>query len=235
LTTANAIQPSPVPDHPLRVVVADDHYLVREGLRQLLEVDDAVQVVATASDAAELRAAVAHEEPDVVVTDIRMPPTHTVEGIEVAHTLRAERSTLGVVVLSHHADAAYALELFRDGTEYLAYLLKDRVGDREQVLGAVRAVAVGGSVIDPTVVEGLLNRRSRQEQSPVSRLTARERDVLEAMAAGLSNGAIAERLHLSVSAVEKNVNAIFVKLDLRNEPSVHRRVGAVLAYLAHPS
>ena len=218
----------------LRVVIADDHYLVREGLRQLLEVDDAVRVVATASDAAELVAAVEAEAPDVVVTDIRMPPTHTIEGIDAAHALRADNPGLGVVVLSHHADAAYALELFRDGTDHLAYLLKDRVGDRDQVLGAVQAVAAGGSVIDPTVVEGLLNRRSRREQSPVSRLTARERDVLEAMAAGLSNGAIAERLHLSVSAVEKNVNAIFVKLDLRNEPSVHRRVGAVLAYLAHP-
>ena len=223
-----------MPEKALRVVVADDHYLVREGLRQLLEVDGAVDVVATASDVPQLLAAVQAQAPDVVVTDIRMPPTHTMEGIEVAHALRADDPRLGVVVLSHHADAAYALELFRDGTEGLAYLLKDRVGDRQQVLGALQAVAAGGSVIDPTVVEGLLNRRSRQERSPVSLLTARERDVLEAMASGLSNSAIAERLHLSVSAVEKNVNAIFTKLDLRNEPSVHRRVGAVLTYLAHP-
>jgi DNA-binding NarL/FixJ family response regulator len=223
-----------VPDQAPRVVIADDHYLVREGLRQLLEIDDAARVVATADDVPGLVTAVERHAPDVVVTDIRMPPTHTMEGIEAAHRLRASFPSLGVVVLSHHADAAYALELFRDGTDHLAYLLKDRIGDRDQVLGAVHAVTAGDSVIDPTVVEGLLNRRSRQEQSPVSRLSGRERQVLEAMAAGLSNGAIAERLHLSVSAVEKNVNAIFLKLELRNEPSVHRRVGAVLAYLAHP-
>lgn len=220
---------------PLRVVIADDHYLVREGVRQLLELGGAVQVVATASDGPELVSAVEAARPDVVVTDIRMPPTHTMEGVEVAHRLRASFPSLGVVVLSNHADAAYALELFRDGTEYFAYLLKDRVGDRDQLLAAVRAVARGDSVIDPTVVDGLLARRSRQQQSPLARLTGREREVLEAMASGLSNTAIAQRLHLSVSAVEKNVNAIFVKLDLRSEPSVHRRVGAVLAYLAHPS
>jgi DNA-binding NarL/FixJ family response regulator len=225
----------PVPDvTPLRVVIADDHYLVREGVRQLLELDASVQVVATASDAAELVAAVRAYGPDVVMTDIRMPPTHTMEGVEVAHQLRSTYPSLGVVVLSNHADAGYALELFRDGTDHLAYLLKDRVGDRDQLLAAVRAVARGGSVIDPTVVEGLLTRRARQQQSPIGRLTARERDVLEAMASGLSNTAIAERLHLSVSGVEKNVNAIFLKLDLRSEPSVHRRVGAVLAYLSHP-
>jgi DNA-binding NarL/FixJ family response regulator len=223
-----------VPDPALRVVIADDHYLVREGVRQLLELDGAVHVVATASDVPGLLAAVDTHRPDVVVTDIRMPPTHTMEGVEVAHRLRAADPSLGVVVLSNHADAAYALELFRDGTEYVAYLLKDRVGDREQLVGAVRAVASGGSVIDPTVVEGLLSRRSRQQQSPLSRLTDREREVLEAMASGLSNTAIASRLHLSVSAVEKNVNAIFGKLELRSEPSVHRRVGAVLAYLANP-
>lgn len=219
---------------PLRVVIADDHYLVREGVRQLLELDGAVRVVATVSDVPDLVAAVEAHRPDVVVTDIRMPPTHTMEGVEAAHQLRETHPSLGVVVLSNHADAAYALELFRDGTEHLAYLLKDRVGDRDQLLAAVRAVADGGSVIDPTVVDGLVARRSRQQRSPLSQLTDREREVLEAMASGLSNTAIASRLHLSVSAVEKNVNAIFGKLDLRSEPSVHRRVGAVLAYLAHP-
>lgn len=223
-----------MPDTPLRVVIADDHYLVREGVRQLLELDGAVQVVATAPDGPALVAAVDAHRPDVVVTDIRMPPTHTMEGVEAAHRLRAAYPSLGVVVLSNHADAAYALELFRDGTEFVAYLLKDRVGDRDQLLAAVRAVASGGSVIDPTVVDGLLSRRARQQQSPLSRLTDREREVLEAMASGLSNTAIGERLHLSVSAVEKNVNAIFGKLDLRSEPSLHRRVGAVLAYLANP-
>jgi DNA-binding NarL/FixJ family response regulator len=216
----------------LRVVIADDHYLVREGVRQLLETSEEVSVVSTAGDVDGLVAAVEEHQPDVVVTDIRMPPSHTTEGVEAAHRLRAERPDLGVVVLSNHAEAGYALDLFRDGTAGRAYLLKDRVGDRDQLLTAIRAVAAGSSVIDPVIVEGLLKRHSRQVESPVGRLTERERDVLEAMAGGLSNSAIARRLHLSVSAVEKNINAIFTKLDLGDEPSLHRRVGAVLAYLA---
>lgn len=219
---------------PLRLVVADDHYLVREGVRQLLEVDSGVRVVGTAADLPELLALVETHRPDVVVTDIRMPPTHTMEGIEAAHRLRRAWPSLGVVVLSNHAEAAYALELFRDGMEGFAYLLKDRVGHRDQILAAVRSVADGDSVVDPVVVDGLLHRQARQDASPLSRLTEREREVLEAMASGLSNGAIAVRLHLSVSAVEKNVNAIFTKLGFGSEPSLHRRVGAVLAYLAHP-
>lgn len=219
----------------LRVVIADDHYLVREGVKQLLELDGAARVVATAADVPELVASVEAHEPDAVVTDIRMPPTHTLEGVEAAHLLRARWPALGIVVLSNHADADYALELFKEGMSGLAYLLKDRVGDREQLLAAVRAVAAGGSVVDPVVVEGLVHRRARHDASPLARLTERERDVLEGMASGLSNGAIARQLHLSVSAVEKNVNAIFSKLELADEPSVHRRVGAVLAYLAHPS
>lgn len=222
------------PGPPLRVVVADDHYLVREGTRQLLELHGEVAVVATASNAALLHAAVAEHEPDAVVTDIRMPPTHTLEGIEAAHRIRAGWPRIGVVVLSNHADTDYALQLFTHGMAGLAYLLKDRVGDRDQLIAALRAVVAGESVIDPVVVEGLLVRRARQHTSPLSGLTGREREVLEAMAAGRSNTAIAAQLHLSVSAVEKNVNAIFSKLGLSDEPSTHRRVGAVLAYLAHP-
>lgn len=224
----------PEPGAVLRVVLADDHYLVREGTRQLLELDGQVVVLASVENAVRLMAAVDEYEPDVVITDIRMPPTHTLEGIEAAHRLREKRSDLGIVVLSNHVDPDYALALFKDGMAGLAYLLKDRVGDRDQLLAAARAVAAGESVIDPAVVEGLVHRRSRQESSPLRRLTDRERDVLEAMAAGLSNSAIAARLHLSISAVEKNVNAIFTKLGLVDEPTTHRRVGAVLAFLAHP-
>ncbi|NJC71149.1 response regulator transcription factor [Planosporangium thailandense] len=223
-----------MPDTPLRVVLADDHYLVREGTRQLLELDGQVLVVASVEDAEQLMTAVDEHHPDVVITDIRMPPTHTLEGVAAAHRLREKRSDLGIVVLSNHADPDYALELFKDGMTGFAYLLKDRVGDRSQLLAAVRAVAAGDSVIDPVVVEGLVHRRARQETSPLSRLTDRERDVLEGMAAGRTNAAIAAHLHLSVSAVEKNVNSIFSKLGLTDEPTMHRRVGAVLTYLAHP-
>jgi DNA-binding NarL/FixJ family response regulator len=222
------------PDSPLRVVLADDHYLVREGTRQLLELDGQVVVVASVADAEQLMTAVDEHRPDVVITDIRMPPTHTLEGVAAAHRLREKRTDLGIVVLSNHADPDYALELFKDGMTGLAYLLKDRVGDRSQLLAAVRAVAAGDSVIDPVVVEGLVHRRARQQASPLSTLTDREREVLEGMAAGRTNAAIAAHLYLSVSAVEKNVNSIFSKLGLSDEPTVHRRVGAVLAFLAYP-
>lgn len=214
----------------LRVVVADDHYLVREGVRQVLELDDDVRVVAAVGDPVALEAAVGEHRPDVVVTDIRMPPGHRTEGIAAAHRIRVDHPETGVVVLSAHADEAYAYELFRDGTEGLAYLLKERVGDRDQLLAAVRAVTTGGSVIDPAVVESMLSRRRRQERSRLDSLTAREVDVLERMATGLSNPAIAAALHLSVSAVEKHISSIFTKLGLVGE-ATHRRVAAVLAFL----
>ncbi len=216
---------------PLRVVVADDHYLVREGTRQLLELGGEVEVVASAGDASELLAAVAEHEVDVVVTDIRMPPCHHLEGIEAAHAIRAAHPDVGVVVLSGHADGAYAMELFKDGTAGLAYLLKDRVGDRQQLLAAVRATAAGDSMVDPVVVESLVRRLAAGLESGLDRLTDRERTVLERMAAGLSNPSIAADLHLSVSAVEKNINAIFTKLGLLEEDKTHRRVAAVLAWL----
>jgi DNA-binding NarL/FixJ family response regulator len=215
----------------LRVVIADDHYLVREGTKQLLQLDGDIEVVDCVGDAVELLSSVGRLRPDVVITDIRMPPTHRLEGIEAAHRLRELFPTLGVVVLSNHADQEYALALFGRGTGGLAYLLKERVGDREELLRAIRETAAGRSVIDPVVVEGLVERRARQESSRIALLTDREREVLESMAGGRSNTAIAVSLHLTVSAVEKNINAIFSKLGLSDEPATHRRVAAVLAYL----
>lgn len=214
----------------VRVVLADDHYLVREGTRQLLELDGSVAVVATCGDVPSLLRAVEQERPDVVVTDVRMPPTHSMEGIRAAQELRRADPRLGVVVLSAHADEAYAVELFREGTAGLAYLLKDRVGERAELVRAVRETAAGRSVIDPVVVEALVRRRCADDR--VSHLTERERQVLELMAAGRTNASIASALHLTVSSVEKNVNAIFSKLGLNDEPDTHRRVAAVLAWLA---
>lgn len=216
----------------IRVVIADDNYIVREGTRHLLEDTAAVDVTATVGNATELQQAVDHLAPDAVIVDIRMPPGHTMEGIEAAHELRARHPGVGVVVLSGHADPAYAMELFKNGTAGLAYLLKDRVGDSEELLRALRVTMDGGSVIDPTVVEGLVARRSRSRQSPLTLLTTRERQVLAAMAAGRTNAAIAASLFLSESAVSKHINAIFSKLGLTSESQTHRRVAAVLAYLA---
>lgn len=215
----------------LRVVLAEDHYLVREGTRRLLEDSGEVSVVGTAGDPDELYAAVAAEAPDVVITDIRMPPTHHMEGIEAAHRLRAERPGLGIVVLSGHADEAYAFELLRDGTDGLAYLLKERVGDVEQLCRAVREVAAGRSVLDARVVEVLVSRRARAAASPLADLTPRELQVLSEMAEGRTNAGLAGILHLSESTVEKHVNAIFAKLGLSRREATHRRVAAVLAYL----
>lgn len=216
----------------IRTVVADDHYLVREGTRRLLELSGEVSVVCAVGDADELLDAVRRLRPHVVVTDIRMPGgqwRQGFEGIDAAHRIRAAHPEVGVVVLSQFSDALFAFELFKHGTEGYAYLLKDRVGDLDELLGAIQAVAAGGSVIDPKVVEGLLARRDVRGQQ--EELTARERDVLREMAHGRTNAAIARALHLSISSVEKNVNAIFTKLGLENSGDVHRRVAAVLAYL----
>ncbi|MEV6152933.1 response regulator transcription factor [Nonomuraea sp. NPDC052129] len=216
----------------IRTIVADDHYLVREGTRRLLETSGEVLVVGAVGNADELVDATRRLGPDVVITDIRMPGgdwRQGFEGIDAAHRVHADHPGVGVVVLSQFSDALFAFELFKHGTEGFAYLLKDRVGDLDELLGAIKAVASGGSVIDPKVVEGLLARRDvRGEQEA---LTSRERDVLREMAHGRSNGAIARALHLSVSSVEKNVNSIFAKLGLENSGDVHRRVAAVLAYL----
>lgn len=215
----------------LRVAIAEDHYLVREGTRRVLEDSGAIDVVAAVGDAGELEAAVSSLGPDVVVTDIRMPPGHHTEGIDAAHRLRRQRPGLGVVVLSQYVDASYAFELFRDGTAGLAYLLKERVGDPDQLVQAVQEVARGGSVVDPDVVAALVTRSTQPERSLLAHLTERERQVLEQMAQGRTNAAIAAALYLSESSVEKYATAIFGKLGLADEPQTHRRVAAVLAFL----
>jgi DNA-binding NarL/FixJ family response regulator len=212
-------------------VIAEDNYLVREGTRRLLEDTGEVEVLAAVSSADELLDAVARLHPDVALTDIRMPPGHHMEGIAAAHTIRATSPQVGVVVLSQHADEAYAFELLKHGTAGLAYLLKERVGDLDELLRALREVVAGRSVIDPRVVELLISHRARLAQSPMSLLSPRELDVLRRMAEGKTNRAIAETLMLSESAVEKHSNAIFAKLGLSEEPQVHRRVAAVLTYL----
>jgi DNA-binding NarL/FixJ family response regulator len=216
---------------PVRVVIAEDNYLVREGTRRLLEDSGEVQVVAAVGSADELLDAVDRLLPDAVLTDIRMPPGHDMEGIAAAHAIRARHPHVGVVVLSQHADAAYAFELLKGGTAGMAYLLKERVGDLDELLRALRETIAGRSVIDPVVVESLLALRGRLGQSPLSTLTPRETDVLREMAQGKTNAAVAEALSVSESAVEKYANAIFSKLGLSEEPQVHRRVAAVLTFL----
>ena len=215
----------------LRVVLAEDNYLVREGTRRLLEDSGEIQVIASVGNAADLLAAAAEGAPDAVITDIRMPPGHGTEGIAAAQQLRREYPNLGILVLSQYSDAAYATELFRDGTEGLGYLLKVSIGDLQELLAALRAVVAGRSVVDPLVVEGLVQQRVRQTASALQALSPRELDVLREMAEGRTNAAIATRLHLSESAIEKYVNAIFTKLHLGHDPGVSRRVAAVLAYL----
>jgi DNA-binding NarL/FixJ family response regulator len=217
---------------PIRVVVADDSYIVREGVRELLRAVDDIEVVATCSDLESLKSAVETERPDVVLTDIRMPPTHTDEGIRVAEDLRKSAPSTGVVVLSQFSDAEYALALLDKGAASRAYLLKERVTDLDQLANAIRDVTRGGSVIDPKVVENLIAARSRQARSPITELTPRETEVLAEVAQGKNNAAIAARLHLTDRAVEKHINSIFSKLGLAEEGAVHRRVRAALIYLA---
>jgi DNA-binding NarL/FixJ family response regulator len=218
----------------LRLVIAEDNYLVREGTRRLLEDSGEVDVVAAVGNAEELQDAVRRLTPDAVLTDIRMPPGHHMEGIDAAHAIRAEHPGIGVAVLSQHTDESYAFALLRDGSAGLAYLLKDRLGDLEDLVRALREVAGGGSVIDPLVVDALVARRTRNAQSPLASLTARELDVLREMAQGKTNAGIEGTLHLSASTVEKHVNSIFAKLRLAEAP-VHRRVAAVLAFLQNTS
>lgn len=212
-----------------RVLVAEDHYLVREGVRRALEESDAMIVVASVGDAAELEAAIERIGVDVVVTDIRMPPDHQTEGIDAAHRIRQKHPDIGIVVLSQYADATYAMELLRDGTNGLAYLLKERVGEPEQLIAAVSTVAEGGSVIDPDVVAALVEQRAHHANAPA--LTARELDVLGHMAQGRTNAGIADQLHLSESTIEKHATSIFSKLGLTEDAQIHRRVAAVLRYL----
>jgi DNA-binding NarL/FixJ family response regulator len=222
----------PLPsDRPMRVVIADDHYIVREGVRRLLEASGQVEVLAAVGTATELRRGVAQFAPDAVMTDIRMPPGDHMEGIEAAHRIRAEHPGVGVVILSQHADESYAFELLKNGTAGLAYLLKDRVGDLDELLRALREVCAGRSAIDARVVDALVQRRARRESSGLEDLTPRERDVLHQMAQGRSNPGIAAALVLSESAVEKHVSSILAKLGRPDEEGMHRRVAAVLAFL----
>ena len=217
---------------PIRLVIADDHLLVREGVRRLLENERDIEIAAVCGDLDSLLAAVAAEHPDVVVTDIRMPPDNTDEGIQAAERLRTTDPDVGVVVLSQYATPSYALALLEGGSAGRSYLLKERVLEPEQLVSAIRAVAGGGSVIDPKVVEALVAEDARSEQSPIHGMTARERDVLREMAAGKSNAAIGEALFLAERSVEKVIHSIFLKLGLTWEPSVNKRVKAVILYLA---
>jgi DNA-binding NarL/FixJ family response regulator len=216
----------------LRVLVAEDNLLVREGIVKLLNACPDMQVIGACSTYDELIAAAAADEPDVVLTDIRMPPSGTDEGIRAAMALRVSHPNIGVVVLSQYAEPAYAIALFEEGSDGRGYLLKERVSDAAQIVHAIEEVARGGSVIDPIVVEALVQSRLKRSSSPIDRLTPREREVLEEMAQGRNNAGIAAALFLSERAVEKHINALFSKLGLSEEPDTHRRVKAVLLFLA---
>ena len=216
----------------IRIVLAEDQYLVREGLRRLLETRNELEVAAVCGDLDSLLEAVVAERPDVVVTDIRMPPGSTDEGIQAANRLRETDPGVGVVVLSQYATPSYALALLEKGSERRAYLLKERVNDVEQLVAAIETVADGGSVMDPKVVEALVAEKARGEGSPLNELTPRERDVLREMAEGKNNAAIAGALFLTERSVEKVIHSIFLKLGLTWEPAVHKRVKAVVLYLA---
>lgn len=217
----------------IRVMLAEDSFLVREGLREILESLPGIEVTGTHSDLDALLSAIEADPPGVVITDIRMPPDHTDEGIRAAAELRRTHPEMGVVILSQYAYPAYVLELLDSGSDGRAYLLKERVHDRDQLTAAIEAVAGGGSVIDPKIVEVLVTARSRAESSGFDRLTAREREVLSEIAQGKSNVAIASSLYLSKRAVEKHIHSIFMKLGLAAEVDVSKRVKAALLYLSH--
>ena len=223
------------PPQKIRVVFAEDNYLVREGTAALLGMVDEVELVGTAKDRDDLLSAVEKHVPDVVLTDIRMPPTGTNEGIEAARRIRAEHPAIGVVVLSQFAEEDYVYDLLKDGAAGLGYLLKERVAHVAELVRALTEVARGGSVLDPKVVEALVAAKERMAHSPLGQLTDREREVLAHMAQGQNNGAIAKSLFLTERAVEKHINSLFHKLDLTDEPDVHRRVMAVLAFLRETS
>jgi DNA-binding NarL/FixJ family response regulator len=215
----------------ISLVLAEDSFIVREGVRMLLE-QAGYDLRAAVETYDELMAAVATHHPDVVVTDIRMPPSRTDEGIRAAREIRKTHPDIGVVVLSQYVEPAYALALFDHGSSGLAYLLKERVGDLDRLSSAIESVASGGSVLDPLVVDALVEARMKRQTSHLDRLTPRETEVLAEIATGKSNAAIAEALYLSERGVEKHINSIFTKLDLTPEPDTNRRVRAVLVYLA---
>jgi len=217
---------------PVAIALADDSLIVREGVAQILTREAGMQIVASCGDLPSLLAAVEAERPDVVVTDIRMPPTSTDEGIRLATLLREEHPDIGVVVLSNYAEPAYALALLQSGSEGRAYLLKERVHDRAQLVAAIETVAAGGSMLDSKIVEPLVAAKLRIERSPVAELTGREREVLAEIAKGKSNAAIADTLVLTKRAVEKHINSIFLKLNLSYAEDVSKRVKATLLFLA---
>ncbi len=214
----------------IRVILAEDNYLAREGIVRVLESIEDLDLVAAYGDLDAVRAGVERDRPDVVVTDIRMPPNHTDEGIRLADELRTTRPEIGVVVLSQHESPLYALALFDRGAERRAYLLKERVRDQSELGRAVREVASGGSVVDPRIVEGLLSAHTRTH-TPLEELTPRELEILALIAEGRSNTAIAEALVVTKRAVERHINAIFRKLELEESEDVSRRVTAALLYL----
>jgi DNA-binding NarL/FixJ family response regulator len=216
---------------PVRVLLAEDNALLRQGLERLLEHQDGIEVVASAGSLPELLDKAHSSRPDVVVSDIRMPPTNTDEGISAAATLSGEQPDIGVVLLSQHVEADYAVRFLEQGSARRAYLLKERVGDARELVNAICTVATGGSVIDPLVVEQLVQARGARPDSALDRLSPREREVLEQMALGKNNAAIAATLFLTERAVEKHTNAIFGKLGFAEEPDLNRRVAAVLMYL----
>lgn len=218
----------------LRIALAEDNYIVREGLEQLLAGDEEIEVLASCADMPSLLEAVEADPPDVVLTDIRMPPDGDDAGIQIASRLRETHPQIGVVVLSQYSEPGFVLRLLDSGSEGRAYLLKERVADRSELTRAIRTVAAGGSVIDPKIVEVLVQARARAESSPLGEMTPRELDVLAAVAEGKSNAAIAEELVLSKRAIEKHINAIFLKLGLTYSPDagqISKRVKAALIFL----
>ena len=222
----------PESQRPIGVVVAEDSYVIREFLTATLSATPEVELVAVCSNGKELETAIEVWDPDVVLTDIRMPPTHGEEGVRIAAQLRETHPHVGVVVLSQYAEPAYALRLLEQGTSGRAYLLKERIRDKEELIRAIEAVAHGGSVIDPIIVDVLIAAWTRVAKSRLAQLTPRERELLAEIAAGKSNGAIAQSLVLTKRAVEKHVNSIFSKLDLPETQDVSRRVKATLIFLA---
>jgi DNA-binding NarL/FixJ family response regulator len=219
----------------IRVVLAEDSYLIRESVQRVLGRAEDMELVAVCEDLDGLVAAIESEGPDVVLTDIRMPPGDSDEGIRAAERLRETSPETGVLVLSQYAEPRYALRLLAEGSEGRGYLLKERVSDAEQLLAAIRDVARGGSVIDPRLVDALVGAQSASETSALNELTPREQEVLAEMAQGKNNAAIAESLVLTERAVEKHIGSIFTKLGLKWEESTHRRVKAVLIYLSDAS
>jgi DNA-binding NarL/FixJ family response regulator len=216
----------------LRIVVGEDSMLMREGIRLVIDRDPDLAVVADCADRVELESVVEREQPDVVVTDVRMPPTFTDEGIKFAVDLRRSQSRIGVVVLSQYAEPSFASALLKGGSAGRAYLLKERISEPGQLGHAIRTVASGGSVVDPTIVDLLVAASTRSIRSPLATLTPRELQVLDLVAQGMSNAGVARELTLTERAVEKHINALFPKLGLAATPDVNRRVAAVLLHLS---